>query len=295
MSENEAEAGGAFSPADDPFGVPDRSAEAEEYRRRREGFLEQSRAMHEAGRKRLRERPGLDLAPVSEVLRARWRETFRRELLALTAANVSEAMAADLARAQADALIPQLVRRLATEVWCGSLPGFVLVSGARLDISLKGDRYRMVMPGALRAVEPVQDAALFDALDKARTFGPAVLAETVLAQPKTANGRPMRNTFLGGFSDELHISADWPGDEGAPRRAWPWGEYTTPDLELLAEAVREFWSGWDGGRSSAPKNDTVSGWFQARGLAGHVAKALATVIRAPKPKLPGGARPRRDK
>lgn len=293
MTESEAAAGGAFDTADDPFGAPDCPAEAKERLRQRERWLKHSRRRHEAAREELRERPGLDLAPVSEVLRARWRETFRRELLALTAVNVSEAMAADLARAQADALIPQLVRRLAAEVWCGSLSGFVIENGVRLDISIKGDRYRMVMPGTLRAVEPVRDAALFDALDTARTFGPAVLAETVLAQPKTADGRPMRNAFLGGFSDELHIFADWPGSTNIPpRRAWPWGEYSTPDLELAAEAVREFWCGWKGDVANAPKNDSVIAWLEARGMSTNKAQAVAALIRSPK--VPHGARPRRD-
>lgn len=268
------------------------SADDEEYRRLRAGFLQRTREIHEFERGRLRERPGLDLAPVSEVLRARWRETFRRELLALTAANVSDAMAESLARAQADALIPQLVRRLAAEVWCGSLPGYVIADGARLAISVRGDEYRFVMPGVFQEVKPTIDHALFDALDVARTKGPAVLAEAVLNQPTTPDGRPIRNTFLGGFSDDLHIRADWPSEEPAARPAWPWGEYTTPQLEVLAEVAAQLWERWEGRAAEAKVDADVEsllrdGYFGKTLAPGGVkvppgiAKAIAVLLRPP--------------
>lgn len=90
---------------------------------------------------------------------------------------------------------------------------------------------------------------------------------------------------------KLYIRAGWPGEEPARRPAWPWGEYSTPDLELMAEAVCEFWNGWDGEITSAPTIAEVAAWFQERGVkSGTRAKVMASLLLSPK--VGPGRRPR---
>jgi hypothetical protein len=124
---------------------------------------------------------------------------------------------------------------------------------------------------------------------------PALNAERVKSPKAPASGgrvEAARTTPPIDWFSKLYLRADWPGEEPAQRPAWPWGEYSTPDLELVAEAVRAFWIEWDGEAASAPKNDTVIAWLEGRGMSNNLAKVVATLIRSPK--VPAGARPRRD-
>jgi hypothetical protein len=71
---------------------------------------------------------------------------------------------------------------------------------------------------------------------------------------------------------------------------WPWGDYETALLEHLNLAATEFWAKWDGNAASAPKNDVVAAWLDARGVSGNIAAAMATILRSDK--VPDGPRPR---
>ena len=83
------------------------------------------------------------------------------------------------------------------------------------------------------------------------------------------------------------ISIRWPiPDElaevagAAPVSQWPWGDYTTKRLDLIAAAVNEFWAH----RVDAdlpPRNEDVEQWLiENHGVAQTTAKAIATIIRA---------------
>ena len=62
---------------------------------------------------------------------------------------------------------------------------------------------------------------------------------------------------------------------------WPWGDYTTERLELLADAARKFWSFYDpADPSTAPTNEQVVAYLCERGLSPSAANAMATILRA---------------
>jgi hypothetical protein len=77
--------------------------------------------------------------------------------------------------------------------------------------------------------------------------------------------------------------------ESAPLR-WPWGEYQTPSLQLLAETAKRYWTGYDRSEpSTAPTNADVVEWLMTqRGLSQNLASAIATILRDPD--LPSGPR-----
>jgi hypothetical protein len=88
--------------------------------------------------------------------------------------------------------------------------------------------------------------------------------------------------------DRLRIDASWsPGGDKATATVapaqtvekWPWGAYTTPRMEAMAEAVREFWVGWDG--VSQVKKDAVSEFLKQRGIPPTLAPHIDWLIRHP--------------
>lgn len=123
---------------------------------------------------------------------------------------------------------------------------------------------------------------------------PALNADWVKSPKAPATGgrvEAARTTPPIDWFSKLYIRADWPGEEPAQRPAWPWGEYSTPDLELMAEAVCEFWNGWDGEIASAPTIAAVASWFQERGVKSESrAKVMASLLLSPK--VGPGRRPR---
>lgn len=62
---------------------------------------------------------------------------------------------------------------------------------------------------------------------------------------------------------------------------WPWGNYETELLQLLAAAATEFWTLYDAtDKTTAPTNQQVSDWLQGKGVQKRTADAMATILRA---------------
>ncbi len=78
-----------------------------------------------------------------------------------------------------------------------------------------------------------------------------------------------------------------------PAGKWPWGDYTTNDLDILAAAAAEFWIKYDpADPSSAPKSAVVEDWLiNTHKVAEERAQYMASLLRADG--LPSGRRPRR--
>jgi hypothetical protein len=69
-------------------------------------------------------------------------------------------------------------------------------------------------------------------------------------------------------------------DRAAPV-GWPWGAYSTANLERLAEAAARFWVRYDpADATTAPTNAQVADWLKERGVSGRVADVIATILRA---------------
>ena len=64
---------------------------------------------------------------------------------------------------------------------------------------------------------------------------------------------------------------------------WPWGNYTTPTLEILAETAHQWWSTYDiEQRETAPKQSDVISWLETNHkLSNQEAKAIAKILRHP--------------
>lgn len=90
------------------------------------------------------------------------------------------------------------------------------------------------------------------------------------------------------------IRAGLPAVSGFPTRAssaltarWPWGNHTTPKLELLAEAGERWRLVEDGGTytsgdlKSAPHSKVLVRWLIQRGASSTVAEAIASMLRTP--------------
>jgi hypothetical protein len=59
------------------------------------------------------------------------------------------------------------------------------------------------------------------------------------------------------------------------------GGHETRRLRILAEASRKFWARYDpDDPSTAPTNDEVIRWITAQGVSAHLAKVMATILRA---------------
>lgn len=63
--------------------------------------------------------------------------------------------------------------------------------------------------------------------------------------------------------------------------AWPWGVHETKLLRELAAAARHWWVNVDpSDNTTAPTNQAVSKWLQARGVGKAMAEKMATMLRA---------------
>ena len=88
---------------------------------------------------------------------------------------------------------------------------------------------------------------------------------------------------LGVLVDELRAEVK------AKSGSWPWGSYETAALAHMAEAVTKWWMNADpADNTTAPTNEQVSQWLQARGVSKRTADAMATILRADD--LPTGPR-----
>jgi hypothetical protein len=57
-------------------------------------------------------------------------------------------------------------------------------------------------------------------------------------------------------------------------------EHSTSELEILAEAAREWWSTYEAGsHTTAPKNDDVIAWLEKKGVAKRKAEIMASILR----------------
>ena len=66
-----------------------------------------------------------------------------------------------------------------------------------------------------------------------------------------------------------------------PIFGWPWGNYDNRHLRVMAEAIQEFWQGYDPkSGEAAPKKIIVVAWLMERGITEHIAKAMDTIMRA---------------
>lgn len=222
----------------------------------------------------------LNLASLDEVLRACWQAVFEAKVRGLARSGADLQLAERVARESANLEAGKALRGLASDVVLEHLPAYLLV-GASEAVRLQGEVISMGLPGFPLKVTSAGRPELWG------WFARCAAGESGLDRA----GRP-RDDESARWLTVVRVRADWPGEDSARRRAWPWGKYSTPDLELVAEAVREFWCGWDGEVASAPKNDSVIAWLEARDMSTNKAQAVAALIRSPK--VPHGARPRRD-
>ncbi|MDR1848829.1 MAG: hypothetical protein LBQ75_02200 [Zoogloeaceae bacterium] len=78
---------------------------------------------------------------------------------------------------------------------------------------------------------------------------------------------------------------------GTPSIKWPWGDYSTKKLEIVAEAVQKFWVNYDpNDRTTAEKNKRVENWLISKGMSERLAESIAQIIRADG--LPAGRPPK---
>lgn len=81
------------------------------------------------------------------------------------------------------------------------------------------------------------------------------------------------------------VNMDWvgrlyiPADAGSPVKQVPcdWGKHTTPNLEILKQAIVEFWENHD--PESPPKKETVVSWLVERKVSNRVAEGMDTIMR----------------
>lgn len=76
--------------------------------------------------------------------------------------------------------------------------------------------------------------------------------------------------------------------DDTPTARWPWGDHTTPRLEHLAAAAREWWSTYDPTNSAAPTQAEMVPWLMGRGCTKHTAEAICHILTPPD--LPKGPR-----
>jgi pyruvate-formate lyase-activating enzyme len=62
--------------------------------------------------------------------------------------------------------------------------------------------------------------------------------------------------------------------------AWPWGQYETKLLAILAQAIDFFWKDFKPGISKPHKKLDIVEWLLERGVPSeNIAQAMATIIR----------------
>lgn len=122
-------------------------------------------------------------------------------------------------------------------------------------------------------------ATLFD--PKVHALSSALIYQDKLAKWFEDNG------YLSKF---FHLpAAEWASPDESLIERWPWGSHTTANLEHLAAAAGKFWRHYDPqDHTTAPLNEDVVQWLEARGVSGRIAAAMATILRADN--LPTGPR-----
>jgi len=103
----------------------------------------------------------------------------------------------------------------------------------------------------------------------------------------------IQSVFRFGSGQILDLRTRGPSASGGPRiddaadpsssaGPWPWGTYETKYLRELAAAAQCWWVNFDpDDNTTAPTNEQVSNWLQARGTVGKsLADKMATILRA---------------
>lgn len=87
-------------------------------------------------------------------------------------------------------------------------------------------------------------------------------------------------TWARSIGRNLPPSFPWEPDLTFPITGWPWGSYSTPELQKLAQAADKFWKRYDPTDSTtAPKNQEVIKWLIGQGISKNIAEAIATILR----------------
>lgn len=82
------------------------------------------------------------------------------------------------------------------------------------------------------------------------------------------------------FLVELRAPRPLAGPATQPNPLWPWGEYETPLLRVLAETAERFWVNYDPSQpDTAPTNQQVVEWLISQKVSGRVAHVIATILR----------------
>lgn len=76
-----------------------------------------------------------------------------------------------------------------------------------------------------------------------------------------------------------------PRDTGKSMADDDWGKHTTPNIEILKQAIAEFWENHN--PESPPKKEAVVSWLKDRKVTGRVAVVMDTIMRTEKA-LKGG-------
>lgn len=87
-------------------------------------------------------------------------------------------------------------------------------------------------------------------------------------------------TWARSIGYRLPPSFPWEPDLTLPITGWPWGSYSTPKLQKLAQAADLFWKRYDPtDPTTAIKNQVVIQWLIRQGITKNIAEAMATILR----------------
>lgn len=110
-------------------------------------------------------------------------------------------------------------------------------------------------------------------------------------------GGKRSEVIAGGRGLPTRVNCSWQGKMLIPAGAldrprdpycWPWGDYKTPALDLLARAVKEFWVDFDPETDRAPTKPDVVKWLMENGAkTKNQADGIQEIIRHPDEKSLG--------
>lgn len=179
-------------------------------------------------------------------------------MMKLTDATTAEKLAAELLEPGADpAKVDNLAERLELARTRGEIPTIRrLLEGAARFNTFDGQPYP--------TRKPVNQIRLANAAEWAHRQGFAIRPDILERMPDLNPGQTAE------------------ADTGQARGKWPWGDHETELLQHLEAAAVRFWKNYDpDDKSTAPTNEAVRDWLEERGVSGHIAKAIATILRPP--------------
>ena len=178
-------------------------------------------------------------------------------MMKLTDATTAERLAAELLEPGADpAKVDNLAERLELARTRGEIPttrGYV--QGRQRFNTFDGQYHQ----GPKKSVNLIR---LADAAEWAHRQGFAIRPDILERMPDMNPGQTAE------------------ADTGQARGKWPWGDHETELLQHLEAAAVRFWKNYDpDDKSTAPTNEAVRDWLEERGVSGHIAKAIASILR----------------